>query len=42
MLFLFTGWGNASGFNKIRIEIVHYYEVILKTTDARQVMEFFF
>lgn len=30
MLFLFTGWANASGFNKIRIEIIHYCEVILE------------
>ena len=30
MLFLFTGWENASGFNKIRIEIIHYCEVILE------------
>lgn len=30
MLFLFTGWANARGFNKIRIEIIHYCEVILK------------
>lgn len=30
MLFLFTAWANASGFNKIRIEIIHYCGVILK------------